>query len=434
MWFSDTAMGDTKIEFDLVSNQFKLKDVFAYNGENYVPEDYRHEQFDNLKIHGFADLHFKDSLYSLDLFVNQLETDMKIHPMRFEDFIGRIHIENSNLTVQDASGKVGKTDFTIDMNYFFGDTIRTQNQNNSLFIKSKYLDVDQLTNYNPLPATDTVTAVNHDSVFNIYELPFPKMDFYFDVKQLKYHRYNIADFYAKFHSQENHYLYIDTMSLNIAGGELNVKGYFDGSNANLIYLNPDLKFKNIDIDQLLFKFENFGQDYVVNDQLHGYLSGELTGKIHMHTDMVPSIDDSEIQLTFEVANGSLENYGPMEYMADYFKDKNLSKVLFDTLRNQLNIVNGETIIPKMLINSSLGYLELSGKQDLDGNFEYYFTIPVKLIKSAARSKLFGARKKDQEEGGNEIIYKDDSNRSRYVNVKMIGNSNDFKITLGKPKK
>ena len=37
----------------------KLEDLFSYGGENYVPEDYRHEEFDDLKIHGFADLHFK---------------------------------------------------------------------------------------------------------------------------------------------------------------------------------------------------------------------------------------------------------------------------------------------------------------------------------------------------------------------------------------
>ena len=42
--------------------------------------------------------------------------------------------------------------------------------------------------------------------------------------------------------------------------------------------------------------------------------------------MVPIVDDSEIHLDFKVLSGKLENFGPMEYLAEYFADKNVAKI------------------------------------------------------------------------------------------------------------
>jgi hypothetical protein len=50
MWFNKNIAGDTKVEFNLNSTLLQLADIFSYKGANYVPEDYRHEEFDNLKL------------------------------------------------------------------------------------------------------------------------------------------------------------------------------------------------------------------------------------------------------------------------------------------------------------------------------------------------------------------------------------------------
>ena len=73
--------------------------------------------------------------------------------------------------------------------------------------------------------------------------------------------------------------------------------------------------------------------------------------------MVPIIDDSEIHLDFNVVSGKLENFGPMKYLADYFADKNVAKVLFDTLLNHIDLKGGSMNIPNMKINTSLGLLK-----------------------------------------------------------------------------
>lgn len=95
-------------------------------------------------------------------------------------------------------------------------------------------------------------------------------------------------------------------------------------------------------------------------------------------------------------------------MSDYFKDKNLDRVRFDTLKNQLDLNKGVLSVTAMTINSTLGFIEISGKQDMNLNMEYYVRVPWKLVTQVATQKLFG------KEGDNipedEIQYRDESKR------------------------
>lgn len=437
MWFLKHPHGDTKLEFDLTSKLLQLQDVFSYKGENYVPEDYRHEELTDLKLHGQTDLHFNEGLKSTDLYLEQFTSKMKLHHFKFEKFKGRVHFENDHLMVQNFSGKLGKSSFVMDLNYYLGKDKSIKKRDNHFAIKSPHLDFDELFLYNASPSTKTVSTQNHEKGFNIYELPFTDMTFDLDIAHLNYHRFLINDFVGKFRTTENHYIYIDTLHLLAADGRIDMSGYFNGSDKNKIYFSPKIKAKHIDLDKLLLKFENFGQDHIVSENIHGKLSGKVTGKIHVHRDLVPIIDDSEIHMDFEILEGKLEKYGPLTAMADYFKDKNVAKVLFDTLQNHIDINKGEMSFPLMTINSSLGFMEVSGKQDMNMNMEYVIRIPMKMVTDVAKSKLFGG-KKDEEidpEQEDEIQYKDESKRTRFVNLKLTGKEGNYKISLTKvPKK
>jgi hypothetical protein len=431
LWFEDEPAGDTKIEFSLTSALLQLEDLFSYGGENYVPEDYRHEEFRKLKIHGFADLHFDKGFKSADAFIDQVEATMKIHPLRFEKFKGRFHYEDEHLQVEDLSGKLGKSEFTANLNYYLGKNDSIRKRDNHFRINANHLDFDELFNYNPPPANQAMTPEDHEAGFNIYDVPFTDMQLDFDIKHLNYHRYLIDNFYAKARINKDHYIYIDTLSLDAAGGTIRMKGYFNGSDRNRIYLNPQMTLDHVDLDKLLFKFENFGQDHLVSENLHGKLSGKLTGKIHVHPDMVPIIDDSEIRIDFTVVNGRIENYSAFNALSDYFKDKNLRRVRFDTLRNQLRLNQGVLTIPRMTINSTLGFIEISGKQDAQMNMEYYLGIPWGVVTRAGVQKLFGSGKEIDPDQEDEIQYRDPSKRIRFINVMLTGTPDNYTISLGK---
>ena len=427
LWFMEKPVGTTSLDFTLDSDLLQLDDLFSYRGENYVPEDYRHEEFRDLVLHGNAELEFNEKLIKSDIVIDQLEAGMKIHNMRFEQFAGRFVIDRTKLEATNVTGRLGNSDFTANLSYnFLSDSIP-----HVFKLSSKKLDFDQLFAWNPPPAGKEMKPEDHEAGFNIFELPFSNLSFEFNIDQMNYHRLRFTDFNLDGRMQENHFVFIDTLALKTAGGQIGLKGYFNGSDPAAIYFSPEVKASNIDLDQLLFKFENFGQDHLVSENLHGKLSGEITGKIHMHADMVPIVDDSEIHMDIAVHNGSLNNYSAFDALSDYFADKNLDHVRFDTLQNTIDLKNGQLLIPSMNINSTLGYFEISGRQNTDLTMEYYLRIPVKVVTQAGFQKLFG--KKDQDNSGqiDEIEYRDENKRVRFVNIKIEGTPDEYRISLGK---
>ena len=100
----------------------------------------------------------------------------------------------------------------------------------------------------------------------------------------------------------------------------------------------------------------------------------------------------------------------------------------------MDITNGLLTIPKMTIESTLGHFEISGTQDLQLNMEYFLKIPWSIIKQGARNKVIGTK---QGEGKalieDEIIEVDPKRKTKYLNLKIKGNLEDYKITLGKQK-
>jgi hypothetical protein len=430
MWFQEKLYGDTKLEFDLTSKLLKFDNLFAYGGENFVPEDYRHEEIKEFKLHGKTDLHFNHGLKSTDFYLTQLDGKMKIHPLKFENFNGRIHFEDEHLTVESLKGKIGHSIFNASLKYNLGK--ETNKFPNKLSLSASRLDFDELMNYNEGPKKPT-EKIDHDKVFSIYDFDFPDMSFHLDIQHLNYHKYLLDNFRSDLRSEKNHQIQIEKLQFDASGGHFDISGYLSGKDKKHIYLKPTIKVKNVDLDKFMVKFDNFGQDHLVSENLHGKFSGTITGKIHLHADLVPKIDDSELTIAMTVLNGKLENYAPILALSDYFQDKNLSKIYFDTLTNVFNLKKSVIEFPKMTINSSLGFMEISGKQKIDGNMDMDYTIgvPWKMIGQVASRKLFKRKNNESTENEEEIQYR--QKNSKFVYVNMVGDLNDFKISLVKKK-
>jgi hypothetical protein len=449
-WMQKELNGDVDLDITLKSDALHLEDIFSYKGINYVPEDYQHEEFDRLELHVNSSMHYKNSsLHSIDIDLDKFNSKLHVHPMRFEDFRGRFHYEDDHLVIQHFHGKMGRTIFDIDLNYYLGDDPAIRIRDNHLSLKSNYIDFDQLHQFNtesPAKRKKTSAQAIHDAhanatkkdvaehaeAFNLYELPFTDMQFDIDVRHFIYHRIDLKKVKAQCRITHNHYLYIDTLNMDAAGGSIQLSGYFNGSDPKHIYFKPVLKLKEVEIDKLMFKFENFGQDMLVSENIHGKLTADIKGTLRMYPDLVPDLDQSEVHMDIQVLDGKLENYEYMLMLSEYMGDKDLSTVRFDTLQNHMDITEGVLTIPNMTIESTIGHFEMSGTQDMSSNMEYYIRIPWKVIRSGARHKLFGKKKtKDGEVGDDEIIEVDPNKKTRYLNLKITGNIDGSKIRPGK---
>ncbi len=444
-WMKPQLNGDVDLDINLTSNKLRLEDVFSYKGENYVPKEYQHEAFDDLALHFASSMHYKDSaLHSIDLALDKLDAKMKLHPLRFDHFRGNIHYEEEHLVIKDFHGEIGATNFNFDLNYYLGEDPQIKKRDNYFELKANYIDFDALFKFDlsPPKPTEVVTSKTadvkkHADAFNLYELPFTDMQFKADIAHFIYHRIDLQNIKADLRTTPNHYIYIDTLHMDAAGGNIRLNGYFNGSDPKHIYMQPDLVMNNVDLDKLLFKFENFGQDHLVSENLQGKLTSRIKGKIRVYPDMVPDMDQSTIEMDVKVLNGRLKNYDPMLALSDYMGAKNLQNIRFDTLQNSLDIKKGKINIPSMTIKSTLGHIELSGTHDNNQNIDYYLRIPWKTVRKAAWQKLFG-NKEDanaaiNEEQEDEIVEIDPDKKIKYLNIKIKGSIDDYKVSLGKKK-
>jgi len=429
-WFMPQKEGRSTIQFRVNSTHLFPNDLLSYNGVNYVPEEYKNEDISNLIMNGKIDLTFvADSLKSYDVIIDKAQAKLKLHPFKLENIAGRIHGENNLIQTENLSIKLGKSDFNLSMRY----NLKSKSAENHFTLQSKNLDFDELSNYQVGNPPDPNDMKAHEDSFNIFRIPFSNTRVSFNVGKMNYHKILLSNVKGRLRMKENHIIYIDTMSMDIAEGHIDLKGKLDGSNPDNIVFLPDFKLSKLDLNKVMIKADNFGQEYIVNDNIKGLLSGNISGKVPLYPDLFPQIKGSELAMDLSLKNGVMVNFAPLRALSSFMGDKNLNYVRFDTLQNVFTFKNNELSFPKMNISSSLGFIELSGRQNLDLNMDYVVSIPWSLVSNVGANKLFGGRNKEDipENQIDDIVKRDATKRTRFIRLSITGTPDQMKISRAK---
>ena len=427
LWLANHKSGNTDIEVDLTSKAIHFKDLFTYKGKNYVPEAYENEDIKDLKLHGRIVLHYDSILQSADFNLTELHAQLKLHPLRLHGFRGKVHYENGVMQINEFSGNIGNNDFRLNGTWNFG----SSSAKHQLFFQANRININEMIAWNaPAPTQQT----DHNAGITIFDKPFPNLSIQTRINDLTYNKYALSNITGRINIKENHFVALDKMQFRTAGGLVEMSGYFNGSDPSKVYLNPDIKMQGLDLDQLFLKFDNFGQDQLISDNIHGLFTGRIKGKILLHNDFTPIIQSSELQLDVKIENGRLDKFAPMQALSTYVGNKNLDRIRFDKLENRFILKNGWLSFSNMTIHSSLGYFELSGRQSMDLQMDYLIRLPLKLVGKAAFNKLFNRKPKEiSPEQEDALIIKDPQRRTRFINIRIKGNPDDFSISLEKNK-
>ena len=459
LWFEKVKRGKTTLGFDFKSHQLAIADVVGPDGEKYLPKDIYNEVGSNLWLRSRWELRYDSVFQFANIKIANISAAFQQHPYRLDSISGNIKFGIDHfLKIDTLKGKIGNSDFNLSMRLYTGKDTARRKKENYLRFASNLLDADQLTSYvqsmeqeeqtiaameKPAPVQDSTRVIltssegnpsAHAQAFNVFQIPFIDFNAAVNIGHLRYHKLGIRNLNTNVRMLSNQQIYLDTLTMQLAGGSIGARAHFNGADPKKIYLRSRLWVQNIDLQKLMLKADYFGQDYVINKNIQGSLSGMIHTYVQVHPDLTPMIDQCEAQMQVEIRNGVLMNFGPMQAMSSFFSDKNLMKVRFDTLRNVLTFKNGALAIPDMNINSSLGFMEISGTQSMDMHMEYYLRIPLKLVTQAGFHKLFG--KKQEEVDPNQvdaIEYRDKDKRVHFINLRISGLPDDYKIALGKAK-
>jgi hypothetical protein len=144
----------------------------------------------------------------------------------------------------------------------------------------------------------------------------------------------------------------------------------------------NLNVSEIDINKTFDVFNNFGQVFIVSDNLQGRLTGNITvlsphdGNYRIMRKAIAS----EAHLV--INDGKLISFAPAESLSSYLDLNELKNISFSRLENDLFINNGTVSIPKMLINSSAVNFTVYGTHGFDGDYSYH----VRLLLSEVMSR------------------------------------------------
>jgi len=242
-------------------------------------------------------------------------------------------------------------------------------------------------------------------------------------------RLNIADYYHKqFHAQNLsgvlsyqpgiialQSIVFDTMEGHVSGDGMMAKAP-DGTYPVRIQSN----INGLDIQKLFTTFNNFGQEYIVDENLKGSASGEIdfsaTWDRNVTVDKQSIVAESHVIIT----RGELVNFEPMMGLSKFIEVEELQHIHFSELENEILIKDEKITIPQMEIQSSALDITLSGVHDFENNISY----KTKVLLSEILFRKAKDRKQENEEFG---VVEDDGLGKTSLYLTITGKPGDIKI-------
>jgi hypothetical protein len=421
----------------LRSAYFNAKELLVYDGKSFINDSIDEEVIRDLVLEGSGTVH--SNTFTNKGFISNTHIDrftVRVNDLPpLKELDGRVLTDTSGcVTLQGLKLAMGRSDLTADLHlrHFLDDDL--VNKHIEGRVRATNIDLDELSQWSP--ATDTTA---HSEAFNLFALQFPVLKLTADIGRLRQHRVLVEDLHAELRTTKDHRIHIDSLSLRTAGGILQGRGLLDGSRQDSIVLHGRAHVSDVELDKVMFKLDNFGQDVLVHDNLHGRVTGRLTLDGHLHPDLTPDLAHTTVVADLRVNEGRLTRFAPMHAMAMFMDGKDLDNIRFGELENRFTFTDGTLHVPEMKISSTLGYMRLSGRQRMDLNMDYTLRLPLDLVRKAGwstlRNKLRSQARREElaliEQADAEIITEQKGLIKGYLTVRITGTPDNFEVHMGK---
>jgi hypothetical protein len=262
-----------------------------------------------------------------------------------------------------------------------------------------------------------------EEVEDDYSLPdYYKVNIDCNFDSLIYDKFHSADFRSDFICTPE-LLKVNSLSLSALKGEVKGFGTLSMEGDTLMLLRASGQVKDLDINALFKTFDDFGQDFIISDNLRGAVSGtfEYSGLLTTQLDLITK--NLTAQSDFSIQNGELIDFEPITELSRFVELSELQHIKFLTLQNSILIKDEKVYIPQMNINSTAFNLTVSGIHGFDNNFEYKVRLSLDELMAGKAKKA----KKQNEEFG---IIEDDGRRTN-IYLSVSGNPDEYKIRYDK---
>ncbi len=241
-----------------------------------------------------------------------------------------------------------------------------------------------------------------------------------EADKLFYRKFSCQHFSGKLRYQQKQ-LVVDAVSFSAMNGKAEGRAAAYGLSKSEIKTQANMNFKNIDIKKLFYQMGNFGQSFIVEENLEGSASGTI--KFSSVWDPNFRIDKKSVLVNghFVINNGRLVHFKPIESLSRFISLSELKDIQFSKMENDVYIKNEKISIPVMEIHSSAFNISATGIHSFDNHFDYHFKV---LLSEVLASKAKRNKKKNQEFG----IIEEDGEMGISIPLRISGTPDDFKVS------
>ena len=137
--------------------------------------------------------------------------------------------------------------------------------------------------------------------------------------------------------------------------------------------------KNINIHKLFNGFKNFGQEWLLAENIYGTGSATIESSMTFNQDMTFLPASLKLITNLSIDHGRLKGYKPLLSLKSIVEESALQDVHFDHLENEIAIENQVINIPKMEIKSTALDLEVMGRHSFDQQIDYSIRLALQDI-------------------------------------------------------
>ena len=354
--------GDGEIEFDI-----KLTGRI---------NDLKNKKANNVKASG-------------DLFLKQVNFKTKYSPLEFRKFNGKFFFNNLDLAIQNFSGQIGESDFEI--SGFFRNIISyVFYRDNPIKIiadlESRNLNLNELLTLDF--SEEEKKNEEEDATFHLDISPKLNIDFNCVVDRITFKRFNGQKASGKLRIIGQKAV-VDNLTLNTMGGDLILSGSINAQSPVKREFLVDGKLSGLYIDSIFYVFKNFKQEFLMSHHLQGQIYADvntyfmLDDRLKFYSNTLTSFIEAKI------IGGELIDFEPMQKLSKYVKEEDLAELHFSELKNDIQIVDRQVIIPEMEIISNAYHIYVSGVHTFDQDIDYHFKIPLDQFRRPDRDSRYG---------------------------------------------
>jgi hypothetical protein len=130
-------------------------------------------------------------------------------------------------------------------------------------------------------------------------------------------------------------------------------------------------YTNVEIRDVFRSFNNFGQDFLTDENINGSISGTSEFLASMNNDFTINTRDIVSENSFVIRDGELNDFQPLIALSSFLKIDKMDQVSFSNLSNTILINNNMITIPAMDIRSNVLNIQASGRHGFDKTYEYH---------------------------------------------------------------